>query len=466
MDRNIKIKDNLSRNAAIYTVGNLFNKAILVLSSPVFTRLLSTNEYGQVTVYITWLGIFTVFTGLELGGSLTNAYYDYGEKNYRAYAKTCISLSMLATLVIILAVVLFQERMEKVFNLDYSLVLLAFLHSFFNNNIMYLSQYLSLLRKAVPYVLISIGQSALNILFSLAAIIYSDWNPALSRIYGQFFASALFGILITVFFLCNKEKILNFKYLKYGLLLSVPLMFHMLGGLILSGSDKLMLSRIADDSVTGLYGFAVSVVTIINAVSISFNTAWMPYLYEMLKKRQIKILQKRTEQYLSCFTFLSCGFMLVMPEMVKVLADKAYWDCIPLVIPLVIGEYFRFLYFFPANYEFYHKQNQWIATSTMLTGIINIGLNLLWIPFLGMYGAALSTVISYVLCFVFHEAVARGRIGNFYVKVKIYVINTFILCMTAITSWIFLQCGAVRWIAACVYAGILLRRILRDKKLF
>ena len=154
MDRNIKIKDNLSRNAAIYTVGNLFNKAILVLSSPVFTRLLSTNEYGQVTVYITWLGIFTVFTGLELGGSLTNAYYDYGEKNYRAYAKTCISLSMLATLVIILAVVLFQERMEKVFNLDYSLVLLAFLHSFFNNNIMYLSQYLSLLRKAVPYVLI------------------------------------------------------------------------------------------------------------------------------------------------------------------------------------------------------------------------------------------------------------------------------------------------------------------------
>ena len=49
----------------------------------------------------------------------------------------------------------------------------------------------------------------------------------------------------------------------------------MLGGLILSGSDKLMLSRIADDSVTGLYGFAVSVVTIINAVSISFNTAWM-----------------------------------------------------------------------------------------------------------------------------------------------------------------------------------------------
>lgn len=466
MNGHAQMKDNLSKDAVIYTVGNLFNKALSVLSAPLFTRLLTTNEYGRVTVYITWIGIFAVFTGLELSGSLINAYYDYGEKNYRAYAKSCISLSVLVTFCLILAVALFREKLEKILGLEYKLIMLALLHSFFNNNISYLSRYLSLLKRAVPFVMVSIGQSVLSIVFSLAAIFYTDWNSAIARIYGHFGASALFGMFVAVLFLRFGERLLNAEYLKYGLLLSIPLIFHTLGGLLLSGSDKLMLSRIADDSVTGLYGFAVSVVTVMNAVSLSFNTAWTPYLYEMLKRQQIEVLQKRTGRYLGCYTYISCCFLLIMPEMVKILADRAYWECIPLVIPLVIGEYFRFLYFFPANYEFYHKQNQWVAIATAITGIINICLNFLWIPFIGVHGAALATLVCYILCFIFHEIIARWKIGSFFMNTGIYIGYTVVLCVTAGMAWVFLEFPAIRWTSVSVYAGMLLKRILLDKKLF
>lgn len=460
------IKDNLSRNAAIYTIGNFLNQAVAFFLSPVFTRLLSTYEYGRVTVYTTWMGFFTIFTSLELGGSLANAYIDYGKSNYKAYAKSCISLSSLITFSIILVSTLFQKKMEVIFDLSYDLIVVAILHSFFSGSILYLSRYLSLLKKALPYVLISFCQLILNILLSIIFIVYSDWNPAISRIYGQFLASAIFGIIVIIMFLGNRKKILDIRYLKYGLSLSVPLIFHALGGIILSGSDKLMLSRIADDSMTGLYSFAVTVTSVIYVVSTSFNVAWVPYLYEMLKRQQMKSLLERTKRYLGCFTFVSCGFLLVMPEVVKILANKSYWSCIPLVIPLTVGEFFRFIYFFPVNYEFYQKKNQWVALATIITGIINVALNFWWIPFWGMYGAALATLISYILCFAFHEIVARKFIGNFYVKMKLYYRYLLILVLTAIVSWMFLDFIIFRWMAAFIYGAILLKRILKDKELF
>lgn len=466
MNENTKKKDNLSRNAAIYTIGNFLNQAVAVLSSPIFTRLLSTYEYGRVTVYTTWVGIFTIFTSLELGGSLANAYIDYGERNYKAYAKSCISLSSLTTFFIILISILFHKKMEMIFDLNYSVLVVAILHSFFNGSILYLSRYLSLLKKAIPYVLISFGQLILNILLSIIIIVYSDWNPAISRIYGQFLASAIFGIIVIIMFLGNREKLLDFRYLKYGLLLSAPLIFHALGGIILSGSDKIMLSRLTDDSMTGLYSFAVTVTSVIYVVSTSFNVAWVPYLYEMLKNQQMVRLWERTKRYLGCYTFVSCGFLLVMPEVVKILANKSYWNCIPLVIPLTVGEFFRFIYFFPVNYEFYQKKNQWVALATTITGIINVVLNFLWIPSWGMYGAALATLISYILCFIFHEIVARKIIGNFYVKAKLYYKYLLILVMTSIVSWIFLDLVILRWMAAFIYGGILLKRILKDTELF
>lgn len=459
-------KDNLSQNAVIYTIGNFLNQAVAVLTSPIFTRLLSTHEYGRVTVYTTWVSFFSIFTSLELSGSLANAYIDYGGKKYNAYVKSCITLSILVTFLCIAVATLFHKKMEIIFDLEWDLLVLAILHSFFNSSVLYLSKYLSLLKKAMPYVLISFGQLVLNIFLSIIIIVYSGMNPAVSRIYGQFLASATVGTLVIIIFLWNREKMLDFQYLKYGLLLSVPLMFHALGGIVLSGSDKLMLSRIADDSATGLYSFAVTVTSVIYVVSTSFNVAWVPYLYEMLKKQQFIELQQRAKKYLGCYTFISCGFLLVMPEIVKILANKTYWECIPLVIPLTIGEFFRFLYYFPVNYEFYSKQNQWIAFATVLTGAINIVLNFLWIPSYGMYGATLATLISYILCFVFHEIVAKKLIGNFYLKEKLYFKYTLVLIATSIATWIFLGSVIMRWLIACVYGGILLKRILKDNGLF
>ena len=338
-------KDKTSRNALIYTVGNFFNMALSALSAPLFTRLLSTEDYGKTAIYSTWVSIFVIFTTLQLQGSTNNAYIEYGLSRYKAYVKNCITIAIIVMSILISGSFFFQESAVKLIGLDYKLIVLAIVNSFFNGTILLLADYLAVLQKALLYVIATFAQLVLNIVFSVLLISYSGNIPAESRIYGGFSATFIVGIVIVIYFIGNKEKLIDKEFTKFGLALSLPLIFHSLSGIILTSCDKIMLSRIRNDSITGIYSFATTILSVISTIAVSFNTAWRPYYFTVLKADNIEVLKKRTSSYLSCFMILACGFILVMPEVVKILAAREYWSCIPIVIPLVLSEFFNFLYY-------------------------------------------------------------------------------------------------------------------------
>ena len=73
-----------------------------------------------------------------------------------------------------------------------------------------------------------------------------------------------------------------------------------------------------------------------------------------------------------------------------------------------------FLYSFPVNYEFYHKKSIHIAIGTSVAAVINCILNYILIPKMGMAGAAVATLISYVMLWIFHHLVSKYFIGEHY----------------------------------------------------
>ncbi len=459
-------KDKTSRNALIYTVGNFFNMALSALSAPLFTRLLSTEDYGKTAIYSTWVSIFAIFTTLQLQGSTNNAYIEYGLSRYKAYVKNCITIAIIVMSILISGSFFFQESAVKLIGLDYKLIVLAIVNSFFNGTILLLADYLAVLQKAFLYVIATFAQLVLNIVFSVLLISYSGNIPAESRIYGGFSATFIVGIVIVIYFIGNKEKLIDKEFTKFGLALSLPLIFHSLSGIILTSCDKIMLSRIRDDSITGIYSFATTILSVISTIAVSFNTAWRPYYFTALKADNIEVLKKRTSSYLSCFMILACGFILVMPEVVKILAAREYWSCIPIVIPLVLSEFFNFLYYFPVNYEFYKMCNKWIPVATVVAGILNIIFNLVLIPRFGAGGAAFATMLSNFISLSLHDIVARFIIKDYYISWKVYLKYSIRVIIIAIVAFLTLEMWVIRWIIATVFGLILLRRISINKQLF
>ena len=63
-----------------YLLGNIFNKGIAFLTVPIFTRILSTSDYGIVTTYNSWIGIVSMLLGFALHMAIRSSFIDYREK--------------------------------------------------------------------------------------------------------------------------------------------------------------------------------------------------------------------------------------------------------------------------------------------------------------------------------------------------------------------------------------------------
>ena len=64
----------------MYIFGNLFNKAIAFITVPIFTRILTTEEYGIVNTYAAWVNLMAVVVGISLGNSIRNAFLEMGDE--------------------------------------------------------------------------------------------------------------------------------------------------------------------------------------------------------------------------------------------------------------------------------------------------------------------------------------------------------------------------------------------------
>ena len=68
------------KNGGLYIFGNLFNKAIAFMTVPIFTRILTTEEYGIVNTYSSWVSFMAVFVGMSMGQTIRNAFVDMREE--------------------------------------------------------------------------------------------------------------------------------------------------------------------------------------------------------------------------------------------------------------------------------------------------------------------------------------------------------------------------------------------------
>ena len=95
-------KNKVVKAGIAYTVGNVLLKGIAFLTLPIFTRLLTTQEFGLYNVYVSYESILTIFAGVCLYGSLRTAWYDY-KTTFQQYVLSSLTLSFGCFLVLLIA---------------------------------------------------------------------------------------------------------------------------------------------------------------------------------------------------------------------------------------------------------------------------------------------------------------------------------------------------------------------------
>ena len=423
--------NDVAKKAGIwYTIGNILLKGCVFLSLPIFTRLLSTGDFGIYNAYMAYEGILTAILGLGLYGTVKNAKLDFKE-NFDNYISSILSFSITFLVFALVVANGFFEFYKDIIGFDRFVINCLILQSFGSYLIYLYGAKLNIEFKYKSYLVLSFFNIIGNIVASILLILYVFPNQHyLGRILGSALPLILIAIIISIYIVFKGKTFIKKKYLKYALAIGLPLVPHVISQSLLSQFDRILIKDIIGDSQSGIYSYIYTICTITYIILSSMDNAWTPWVYMKLKDRKDDEIKNVSNQYVKLFSIITILFICFIPEVAKIVADKEYWVGIDMVVPLAFANFFIFLYMLPVGLEYYNKKTAFISVGTVLAAALNFILNIIFIKKFGYKAAAYTTLFSYFALFIFHWIIARKYMVHKLYDLK-YIFKTILVIAVA-----------------------------------
>lgn len=432
-----------------YIVCNVLQNALGFLTLPVFTRLLTTDEYGLYTIYQSWMSILVIFTTLNIQYGVFNTAMVKFEKERAPFISSMQGLTTVISVVWLLLYLSLHNLWDSLFELP-SIVMIAmavemcFLPAkdFWCNRKRFEFQY----KGVVVYTL---ALSLINPLICILAVKTSE-QKGVARILAAVAVNFCFYIGIYVYNFYKGKKFFDKVYWKYALQFGIPLIVYYLSQMIFNQSDKIMIQHLVGRDKAGIYGLVHTCCIVVTFVINAINSAFVPWKYQKMQEKKYQEIS-RVSNLLS----LSLGGILLMvilggPELVKLIATEEYYEAVFIMPPVVGSLYFLFQSQLFINLEFYYEEKSCLVKGAILSAVLNIILNYLAIPRFGYVAAGYTTLvvnIVFALCnYYYMRKICRERIGEepiFQVRVLLCMGTVFLLCTVGIA--LFYEHAALRW---------------------
>lgn len=433
-------KSKVIKNGSLYMFGNLFNKAISFITVPIFTRMLTTEEYGIVNTYNAWVPLLAVFVGLSLGNSVRNAYVDY-RKEIGEYISSIFTLAFINFLTIVMIFILIKNHIE----FEPTLMWLCLMESFFNFIVNTAIMRYMMEEKAGIQTILMVLPNLVGAILSVTLILLMSESKYYGRIIGTCLSTSVAGFIIGIGYILRYKIFVNKDYWKYALPISIPLIFHGLSCNVLGTSDRIIITYYCGSGQTGIYSLIYNLGMVANVITAAAEAVWIPRMTRDLQQKDYNKFNREVRLYVYFVLFFLCGLLTVAPEMVLVLGGEKYKVGTNMIFPIVASYFIMFIYGIFASIEFYYKKTKMIATATVVAAVLNLALNVIFIPQYGAVAAAYTTLISYFVSFILHSIDAH-KIDNHAAPYKLFALPLVVFLVSGIITTIFLNQVVLRYI--------------------
>lgn len=402
--------------SAIYLFSNILNAAIPFALLPILTRYLSPAEYGQVGMFQALIGALTAFIGLSMAGAAGRRYYDDQSSSEMLgdFIGACFQILLVTSTLALLVIWFSRAPLSQWLGLETKWLLLAVLVTAAQVvNHLRLGQW-QVRKQAKQYGALQVGNGVANLLLSLLLVVV--WHQgAAGRMSAQGWAAGLLALL--AFWLLKRDGLLHLQvwrpaYVREALRFGVPLIPHVGGAFLLSGVDRFLINSELGLAEVGVYMVAVQFAAALGLVFDAINKAYVPWLFERLKRNRLdekqQIVRLTYSWYLVILAAAGGAFWLG-PWIVTFFAGESYSKAGEVIGWLALGQVFGGMYLMATNYIFYSKRTGLLSIATITAGFVNIGLLVLLIPVLGIRGAAIAFCIATALRFILTWWVAQVR---------------------------------------------------------
>ena len=378
-----------------------------------FARLLGGSGYGSLKLYNISVSIVAIVFSLQTQTTLPNARVEYPEEAQEKYQSSAMTLSMLFFGLCTGIVLMFLKPVSQLLDLQPVMILLVLFQAFGTFCVEFLNKKNVYEFRAGWNMILSLVMTLVPLALAILLILQLPYEI---RYVGRVVANALsYGVVgtgICIALLYRGRTFYHREYWKFCIVLAIPAVFHNLSDLILNQMDSLMLNHLMNTATVGYYSNAWSFANFLFILFQALNNIWCSFFFEEMKLGKREAMLAKSRNFLEVFTVLSCGFILLAPEVYHVYAPKEFWVATNVIPLFIAGYYVNALCTFPVNFEYYHKKPKVVAVITISSSLLNLVLNYLFIKAIGMAGAALATLASHCLQLTLHHVYASRALGK------------------------------------------------------
>ena len=393
--------NDAAKASLVFMMVSFLNEGIRFITTPIYTRLLTAEEYGITSVYYSWEAILGVFTMLSLQyGIFNNGMFEF--KNDRdSFISSILFLSNLVT-VGIFCVLMFLVRKGLQIGLNVSLIYLMFIifmvkpaNNFWVSRQRYEFKYI---KPAIISAILAVLSPAFGIFF----LLYADGDKASIKLWASYIPSLVIWFVFYLYTYVKTRLRIRLSYVWYAFKLSIPLVPHYASQYILSAADRIMIDKMVNEASAGIYGISATAAAVVSIIWNSINAVLTPWTYEKMGSQDYQSIYSLTKWICVLYAVFCSLIMLTAPEIMWIVAPSSYHEGTYLIPPIIAATYFSGLYTLFGNVELFYKKVNMIMIASIMAAGLNVVLNVVFIKLFGYHAAAYTTLFCYLLYTVFH----------------------------------------------------------------
>jgi O-antigen/teichoic acid export membrane protein len=398
------LEQSLIGTIGIYTISNFAVAGVPFLLLPFLTRLIEPAEYGKISIFMLLIAFLQVFIGLNTHGAISVRYFDRSTFNIKRYVTTIIIMSMIMTVSIALIFFILSDYVQSITNIPTIWIFVAVGAA--------LCQYITLLtlviwqvsNEPLKYGALRISHALSESLLALLLvfILYYSWQGRLAGIS----LSLLIISTYCLYYLYRHGWLYNRidkTALKDALQFGIPLVPHAIGGLVLSLSDRLLVTTLIDISTTGVYVVAAQIGLTLGMLADSFNKAFAPWLMSKLSNPTYKLKSQIVKKTYCIFIFFLTAAAVMSyfsNSIISTISGDKYLEAAGPLKYILFGNAFTAMYYLVTNYVFYERKTPQLSIATTIIAFVTVAITWKLILVYGSTGAAAGYMLGQLALFL------------------------------------------------------------------
>lgn len=414
-----------------------------IITLPLFTRLLSQEQYGLSSTYFAWSDLIIVVCTLRLSyGVFDKGMVKY--ENKRDKFEACLlGLTTTISLVMTSFFLIFHKTVEQFLGMSFILCFSLFLNQVFAPAMLFWTARNKFELQYLKFTIVTLSFAVICTAINILSVVCLPYDRGLVKILSyQIIWGIVYAVIYTIIF-CKGKSFYDKEIWTYAIKFNLPLIPYFLSTIILDKADRIMIREFCGDADVALYSVSYNIARLMVIATSSLDATLTPWLFMKLKKNRFGNSKVVTVYILLFFAAISILFMFFAPELVSLFATEDYKSAVYIIPPVITSYYFVMVYAIVSKIEFYNEKTGIISLITIIAALLDIVLNYIFIPIYGYTAAGYTTLASYVFMALGHFiisyriAIIKGISKDIFYWRSFIIVSVIMIIITILVNYVY-----------------------------